>query len=105
MDSYIGKSLTEAEFQWNYPAQEEWELLAEFEGILLSLQKYSMSLQLSDPALNSASLLESYMSLFAMNELSCNVIAYISLKASDYGSNNNLWSGSIMIMKLESLSS
>ena len=53
----------EAEFKWNYPAQEEWELLAEFNGILSSLQKYSMSLQSNDPASNSASLLESYLLL------------------------------------------
>ena len=63
MDSYIGKSLMEMEFKQNYPAQEEWVLLAEFEGILSLLQKYSMSLQSNEPALNSASLLESYLSL------------------------------------------
>ena len=60
-----------------------------------------MSLQSNDPALNSASLLESYMSLYAMNELSHKGIPCISLKPSDYGSNNNLWSGAVMILKLE----
>ena len=32
MDSYIGKSLMEMELKWNNPAQEGWELLAEFKG-------------------------------------------------------------------------
>ena len=69
--------------------------------MLSSLQKYSMSFQSNDPASNSTSLLESYMSLYATNELSHNCIPCISLKASDYESNNNLWSGLVMKMKLE----
>ena len=38
----------------------------------------------NDPALNLASLLESYMSLYATNELSHNGIPCTSLMASDY---------------------
>ena len=60
-----------------------------------------MLLQSNNPASNSSSLLESYMSLYAMNELSCMGMLCISLKTLDYGSNNNLWSGAIMTLKLE----
>ena len=38
---------------------------------------------------------------YVTNELSSDGVPCISLKASDYESNNNLWIGSIMIMKLE----
>ena len=71
------------------------------QGHSFIIMKYSMSLQSNAPASNSASLLESHTSLHAMNELSSNCIPCISLKASDYESNNSLRSGSVMPMKLE----
>ena len=50
------------EFIKHYPSEEDWQLLAEFEGILAPLKQVSMSLQVDDPSASACSLLEIFTS-------------------------------------------
>ena len=104
MDDYASRAFapgeTHAEFKSQYPKQEDWILLSEYEGILAPLQKFAMTLQSDEPGANSASLMEAYTMRHQVAKMRTGTVSIISLVASDYDIQST-WDGSVPLSTLD----
>ena len=104
MDDYASRTFaagdTHAEFKAQYPGQDEWVLLSEFEGILAPLQKFAMTLQSEEPGANSASLMEAYTMRHQVAKMRTGTVSIISLEATDYDIQST-WDGSVPLATLD----
>ena len=104
MDDYASPAFlsgdTHTEFKSQYPKQDDWILLSEFEGILAPLQKFAMTLQSEEPGANSASLMEAYTMRHQVAKMRTGTVSIISLEASDYDIQST-WDGSVPLAVLD----
>ena len=61
MDVYMNLPGVDNTFAKQYPSQDEWQQLAEYEAVILPIQQCAISIQTDDPATNSWTLLEIYL--------------------------------------------
>ena len=61
-DDYVNRNFgTDPDFKDKYPDQDKWELLAQYEAILVVLQEASISIQSDEPGSSSAALMQIYL--------------------------------------------
>ena len=90
---------TDGEWKSKFPTAADWDLLAQFEGILAPLQKCSMSLQTDDPGANSGAMLEAYFARHVVSSYRTNGVPTISMNREDYAV-RDLWDGSASLALL-----
>ena len=96
MDDYARSSLVnDNEFRSKYPSVEDWKQLAEYEGILQPLQSCAMTLQTDDPSAASASLVEIFLSKYAIEQMQKKGVRILDVETSP-------WDASLTIKKLDS---
>ena len=86
------------EFIKHYPSEEDWQLLAKFEGILAPLKQVSMSLQVDDPSASACSLLEIFTSKHCVEVMKDKGVPVLTVT----GPNARPWDASLTIAKLQS---
>ena len=85
-----------------YPTEDEWELLAQYEGILSPLKAVGLSLQSDDPGASSATLLEIYLLHFQTERMRMSKVACIPVNEVDLEEDEK-WDASATISELNSL--
>ena len=74
-------------FAEKYPSKDEWQELAEYEAVILPIQKCAISIQTDDPATNSWTLLEIYLAQREIERIRSSNAAIFSMNSMDYNNN------------------
>jgi hypothetical protein len=102
MDEYCFRPFGgDAEFKKRYPTQEEWNQVAQFEGVLAPLQRFSISLQSDEPATGCAAVVQAYMSFYEVFLMKQQGVRCISLNGDNYTAEQT-WDGSSTMQQLSS---
>ena len=87
MDVYRNLLGVDDTFAKNYPSQDEWQQLAEYEAVIVLIQKCAISIQTDDPATNSWTLLEIYLAQREIERMHSSNAAVLSMNSMDYDNN------------------
>ena len=102
MDVYKNLPGVDVTFAKKYPSQDEWQQLAEYEAVILPIQKCAISIQTDDLTTNSWTLLEIYLARREIERMHSSNAAVLSMNSMDYD-NNECWDASVSLRKLEKL--
>ena len=100
MDVYMNLTGVDNAFTKNYPSQDNWQHLAEYEAVISPIQECAISIQTDDPATNSWTLLEIYLARREIERIRSSNAAVFSMDSPDYD-NTERWDASVSLRKLE----
>ena len=102
-DLYVLTSkLSDPTFVSLYPTQDEWDLLAQYEGILSPLKAVALQLQTDEPGASSATLLEIYLSHFKTERMRMSKVSCVPVNEADLEEDEK-WDASAPMSELNAL--
>ena len=103
MDDYNSQEFSvDKDFRENYLSKEDWQAIAEFEGILSPLKKCAMSLQADDPSSAAGSLLEIFGCHHGIKYHKDNGVSVLLVNPTELDTEFQRWDARLTIEKLRS---